>query len=124
MNSEYSHLFERLHEQLDKVEESLEPLKESESIFDLVDGKEDIEQAKQYVSLSYAINSALYSYYKLNGTSTEESPIMSELQRVKQYVGKIKHAEKHIQPSAEGNNDEQRPKIAKDAASRIIKHHT
>ncbi|WBW75583.1 exosome C1D family subunit Cti1 [Schizosaccharomyces osmophilus] len=123
MNSEYSHLFERLHEQLDQVEESLQPLKDSESIFDLVEGKDDVEQAKQYVSLSYAINSALYSYYKLHGTSTDESPIMSELQRVKQYVGKIKHAEKQIQPSSEDKN-EQRPKVAKDAASRIIKHHT
>ncbi|EPY51199.1 substrate-specific nuclear cofactor for exosome activity [Schizosaccharomyces cryophilus OY26] len=123
MNSEYSHLFERLNEQLNQVEEILQPLKDSESIFDLVEEKDDLEQAKQYVSLSYAINSALYSYYKLHGASTNEASIMSELQRVKQYVGKIKHAEKQVQPNSEEKND-QRPKVAKEAASRIIKHHT
>ncbi|CAA20781.1 putative exosome-associated family protein [Schizosaccharomyces pombe] len=133
MDPEYSELFERLNKQLDNVEDVLKPLKDAESIFELAEGKSELEQAKLYITMSYAINSTLYSFYKLNGIDASERPVMQELQRVKNYISKIQQAEKNVNPKTEAVNtsnaaisssSSNRPKVAKDAATRIIKHHT
>ncbi|TQS38763.1 hypothetical protein Golomagni_00723 [Golovinomyces magnicellulatus] len=105
-------LLETLDDEIDDLEESLAPLLQANlsstaSKFPLLD------KAKLYVLSTYAIESLLFSYLRLNGINALEHPVFLELTRVKQYFEKIKQAEA---PPAVRNLI-----IDKDAASRFIK---
>ncbi|RKF79676.1 putative exosome-associated family protein [Golovinomyces cichoracearum] len=105
-------LLETLDDEIDDLEESLAPLLQANlsstaSKFPLID------KAKLYVLSTYAIESLLFSYLRLNGINAHEHPVFLELTRVKQYFEKIKQAEA---PPAVRNLI-----IDKDAASRFIK---
>lgn len=73
-----------------------------------------LDKAKLYVLATYAIESLLFSYIKLNGVEAKSHPVFRELARVKQYFDKIKVAESAgIKPNT---------KLDKDAAGRFVKH--
>ncbi|GAB7345916.1 hypothetical protein MBLNU457_4152t1 [Dothideomycetes sp. NU457] len=73
-----------------------------------------LDKAKLYVLATYAIESLLFSYIKLNGVEAKSHPVFRELARVKQYFDKIKTVESAgIKPNA---------KLDKDAAGRFVKH--
>ncbi|CZR58433.1 related to exosome-associated family protein [Phialocephala subalpina] len=85
-------LLELLDDEMDGLEESLAPLiktalSETSSKLPLLD------KAKLYVLVTYAIESMLFSYLRLNGVKAREHPVFVELTRVKQYFDKIKVAE-------------------------------
>ncbi|KAH8667418.1 Sas10/Utp3/C1D family-domain-containing protein [Tricladium varicosporioides] len=85
-------LLEQLDDEIDDLEDSLVPLlktslAESASKFPLLD------KAKLYVLVTYAIESILFSYLRLNGVKAREHPVFLELTRVKQYFDKIKATE-------------------------------
>ncbi|KAE8443460.1 hypothetical protein EG329_001857 [Mollisiaceae sp. DMI_Dod_QoI] len=85
-------LLDQLDDEMDDLEESLVPLikttlSETSSKLPLLD------KAKLYVLVTYAIESMLFSYLRLNGVKAREHPVFVELTRVKQYFDKIKAAE-------------------------------
>ncbi|KAH6671731.1 putative exosome-associated protein [Halenospora varia] len=85
-------LLEQLDDEIDDLEDSLVPLlktalAESASKFPLLD------KAKLYVLVTYAIESIIFSYLRLNGVKAREHPVFLELTRVKQYFDKIKATE-------------------------------
>ncbi|PMD46358.1 hypothetical protein L207DRAFT_507275 [Hyaloscypha variabilis F] len=105
-------LLETLDDEIDDLEEALSPLlkaalSETSSKLPLLD------KAKLYVLVTYAIESMLFSYLRLNGVKAREHPVFIELTRVKQYFDKIKTAET---PVAERNVT-----VDKAAAARFIK---
>lgn len=85
-------LIEQLDDDIDDLEDSLAPflktaLSETTSKLPLLD------KAKLYVLITYAIESMLFSYLRLNGVNAREHLIFTELTRVRQYFDKIKLVE-------------------------------
>ncbi|PBP17536.1 hypothetical protein BUE80_DR011541 [Diplocarpon rosae] len=110
-SSKVMSLLEALDDEIDDLEESLEPLlktvlSESASKLPLLD------KAKLYVLVTYAIESMLFSYLRLHGVNAREHPVFKELTRVKQYFDKIKAVENPV---------ERTMAIDKAAAARFIK---
>lgn len=105
-------LVEDLSDNIDDLEESLAPLlntalSASTSKLPLLD------KAKLYVLTTYAIESLLFSYLKLNGVDAKNHTIFQELIRVKHYFDKLKTAETGpVKPTT---------RLDKDAAGRFIK---
>lgn len=58
----------------------------------------------------------MVAYLKLNGVSAREHPVFKELERVKQYFGKIKEAEEKVNPVKPSTT------LNKQAAARMIQH--
>lgn len=106
-------LVEDLTDDIDALEESLAPLlntalSASTSKLPLLD------KSKLYVLATYAIESLLFSYLRLNGVNAKEHPIFTELTRVKQYFEKIK--------TAESAGVKRNTTLDKGAAGRFVKH--
>lgn len=83
---------EDLSSTIDDLESALQPiissaLSASTSKLPLLD------KAKLYVLATYAIESILFSYLRLNGTDAKAHPVFQELNRVREYFNKIKAAE-------------------------------
>ena len=108
---------DHLASDIEDLEESLTPilnaaLSASTSKLPLLD------KAKLYVLATYAIESLLFSYIRLNGVEAKSHPVFRELARVKQYFDKIKTVESAgLKPNAKPN-----AKLDKDAAGRFVKH--
>jgi exosome complex protein LRP1 len=77
-----------------------------------------LDKAKIYVLATYAIESILFSFLRLNGVQAKEHPIFRELTRVKEYFAKIKAAE---EITLKGDN-KPGARLDKHAAERVIKH--
>ncbi|EKD15657.1 hypothetical protein MBM_06285 [Drepanopeziza brunnea f. sp. 'multigermtubi' MB_m1] len=89
-------LLETLDDEIDDLEESLEPLikvalSETASKLPLLD------KAKLYILVTYAIESMLFSYLRLHGVKARDHPVFKELTRVKQYFDKIKNIENPLE---------------------------
>lgn len=124
---------EDLHEALDVMQKALVPLNLQQTGSSLLSYSETeqldpIAKAKMLVTVAYAIDSLLFSksiyfaqsaglirvgYLKVTGIKTETHTIMNELQRIKQYVGKIKGASAH---------EKRKMTLDKKATARIIDH--
>ncbi|KAK4151909.1 Sas10/Utp3/C1D family-domain-containing protein [Chaetomidium leptoderma] len=102
---------DRLEEELNKAQETLEPL--LGDIGDISSKLPLLDKAKLYVLVSYTIESLLFSALRLNGVETRNHAIFTELARVKQYVEKIQKLET---PPAERETT-----VNTEAAARIIK---
>ncbi|KAL9120409.1 MAG: hypothetical protein Q9187_003032 [Circinaria calcarea] len=74
-----------------------------------------LDRAKLYVLVTYAIESLLFSYIRLNGVNAKEHPVFRELTRVKQYFEKIKKVEF-------GGQKRENLSLNKPTAARFIKH--
>ncbi|KAK6008567.1 hypothetical protein QM012_000470 [Aureobasidium pullulans] len=113
MDTDLRPLVDSLATNIDNVEETLAPLintalSASTSKLPLLD------KAKLYTLVTYAIESLLFSYLRLNGLDAKTHPVFAELNRVKQYFEKIKLAEtSHVKRNAT---------LDKAAAGRFIKH--
>ncbi|KAF7966003.1 hypothetical protein HWV62_40509 [Athelia sp. TMB] len=102
-----------LGDSLDDLEVILEPLL-AQSLPETVVGLETIQQAKLQVVLPYLVYDLIFIYLKAKGIDPKTHPVVSELDRVRQYFNKIK--------SAEDADKKPTVSIDKDAASRFIKH--
>ncbi|KAF7972207.1 hypothetical protein HWV62_18698 [Athelia sp. TMB] len=102
-----------LGDSLDELEIILEPLL-AQSLPETVVGLETIQQAKLQVVLPYLVYDLIFIYLKAKGIDPKTHPVVSELDRVRQYFNKIK--------SAEDADKKPTVSIDKDAASRFIKH--
>ncbi|KAL2054124.1 hypothetical protein ABVK25_005663 [Lepraria finkii] len=106
-------MIELLDDNIDDLEEALEPLMKA-ALSDSAGKLPLLDKAQLYVLVTYAIESILFSYLRLNGVNAKEHPVFRELTRVKQYFEKIKVAE------SAGTNPN--TKLDKAAAGRFIKH--
>ena len=112
MDTDLHPLVDTLASNIDDAEESLASLintalSASTSKLPLLD------KAKLYTLVTYAIESLLFSYLRLNGLDAKTHPVFAELTRVKQYFEKIKTAEtSHVKRNAT---------LDKAAAGRFIK---
>jgi exosome complex protein LRP1 len=73
-----------------------------------------LDKAKLYVLATYALESILFSYLRLNGVDAKEHDVFKELARVKEYFSKIATAEGRGKGAAQ-------PRLDKGAAGRFIK---
>ncbi|VDC08009.1 unnamed protein product [Peniophora sp. CBMAI 1063] len=97
---------------LDELEKELAPLL-AQGIPETTMNLDPIQQAKIYVLLPYLTYDLSFIYLKTRGVDPKTHPVIAELDRVKEYFGKIKQLE----------NPPQRPTaIDKEAAARFIKH--
>jgi exosome complex protein LRP1 len=112
-SSDVKELVEDMTVSIDDLEASLAPLlnatlSSSTSKLPLLD------KAKLYVLATYAIDSVLFSYLRLNGQNVKDHPVVQEIMRVRSYFNKIKEVEAGpVQRNAT---------LDKDAAARFIKH--
>ena len=121
-------LTELLDDNIDDLEEALEPLLRS-SLSDTAGKLPLLDKAQLYVLVTYAFESILFcmsteiieilvlisiAYLRLNGVNSKEHPVFRELTRVKQYFEKIK--------AAESAGTKQNVTLDKAAAGRFIKH--
>jgi len=106
-------LLEQLDDEIDDLEDSLAPLLNS-ALSNTAAKLPLVDKAKLCVLVTYAIESIIFSYLRLNGVKAREHPVFTELTRVKQYFDKIKVAETPIQKRENLSVDKQ-------AAARFIK---
>ncbi|KAF8347005.1 hypothetical protein F5887DRAFT_71718 [Amanita rubescens] len=97
------------------LEELLEPLF-AQSLPESIMALEPMQQAKLQTVLPYLVYDLIFIYLKARGIDPRSHPVVSELDRVKQYFEKITSAEKS------GKRKEPATKIDKEAAGRFIKH--
>lgn len=102
---------------IDTLEESLQPLI-TEALSASTSKLPLLDKAKLYVLATYAIESILFSYLRLNGVKAKDHPVFQELARVKEYFAKIKAAEGIGFRGADGPS----ARLNKAAAARVIKH--
>lgn len=102
-----------LNASLDELESQLEPLF-TKSLPETLVALETIQQAKLQVVLPYVLYDLVFVYLKTRGIDPRTHPVISELDRVRQYFDKIK--------SAEDSEEKKRLGIDKAAAGRFIKH--
>ncbi|KAK3081331.1 hypothetical protein LTS18_007882 [Coniosporium uncinatum] len=107
-------LIEDLISQISDLETALKPLlngplSNTSSKLPLLD------RAKLHVLLTYAIESVLFSFLRLNDVNAKEHAVFAELTRVKQYFAKIKEVES-------GGPGARASRIDKSAAGRFISH--
>ncbi|MCJ1423147.1 hypothetical protein MMC29_001028 [Sticta canariensis] len=107
-------LIEGLDENVDDLKEALAPLLQA-ALTESAAKLPLLDKAQLYVLVTYAIESLLFSYLRLNSVNAKEHPIFSELSRVKQYFEKIRNAESGDARTAAVSLD-------KAAAGRFIKH--
>ncbi|KAI9703264.1 MAG: hypothetical protein M1836_007830 [Candelina mexicana] len=107
-------LIHQLDDNVDDLQESLQPLLQA-ALLDTAAKLPLLDKAKLYVLVTYAIESILFSFLRLNGVKAKEHPIFRELARVKQYFNKIKNVEN-------GANKRDNLTLDKQAAGRFIKH--
>ncbi|KAG6874404.1 hypothetical protein C0995_015140 [Termitomyces sp. Mi166 len=96
----------------DELEVVLEPLF-AQTLPETIVGLEPIQQAKLQTVLPYLVYDLVFIYLKSRGIDPKTHPVVSELERVKQYFNKISAAENLLQ---------KRTGLDKDAAQRFIKH--
>ena len=106
-------LVEDLTSNIDDLEASLSPLLNS-ALSASTSKLPLLDKAKLYILATYALDSVLFSYVRLNGADVKSHPVAQEIARVRTYFQKIKEAETGpAQRSAT---------LDKDAAARFIKH--
>ncbi|KIM47560.1 hypothetical protein M413DRAFT_439227, partial [Hebeloma cylindrosporum] len=96
----------------DDLESLLEPLF-SQTLPETLVGLESIQQAKLQTVLPYLVYDLIFIYLKSRGIDPKSHPVISELDRIRQYFEKISNAE---------NPPAKRTEIDKAAATRFIKH--
>lgn len=96
----------------DDLEAQLAPLFE-QTLPESIVGLEPIQQAKLQTVLPYLVYDLVFIYLKSRGIDPKTHPVVSELDRVRQYFEKISISEKGPPPK--------RTEIDKEAAGRFIK---
>lgn len=104
----------KLHDSLDKLEGELEPLLAQPLAESLV-VLDTIQQAKLQVVIPYVVYDLVFVYLKTRGIDPTTHPVVTELDRVRQYFEKIKKAEGSVEKKRKAAVDRQ-------AAGRFIKH--
>ncbi|KAG8671760.1 hypothetical protein FPOAC2_05117 [Fusarium poae] len=104
---------DRLDDQLDDLEETLQPL--LGNLEGMASELPLLDKAKLFSLTAYAIESLLFSSLKLEGSDTQTQAVLDEIKRIQQYFGKIKNIEA---PEAEESRN---LTVNQEAAARILK---
>lgn len=104
---------EELQESLTNLEQTLLPILTAGPLSTATSTLPLLDKAKLYVLATYALESILFSYLRLNGVNAKEHEVYKELARVKEYFSKISVAE------GRGKGASQ-PRLDKGAARRFI----
>ncbi|KAL1586126.1 hypothetical protein WHR41_04839 [Cladosporium halotolerans] len=112
-SSDVKELVDDMSGSIDDLETSLAPLLNA-SLSSSTSKLPLLDKAKLYVLATYAIDSVLFSYLRLNGSNVKEHPVVQEIMRVRSYFQKIKEAE--------SGPAQRNATLDKDAAARFIKH--
>ncbi|KAI9848515.1 MAG: hypothetical protein M1837_007184 [Sclerophora amabilis] len=124
----FEDLLDQLDDHIDGLEETLAPLiKTTRRLSDRAAKLPLLDKAKLYVLTSYAIESILFSYLRLNQVDAKTHPVFRELARVKQYFEKLQNAETTTtssggQTTKQQHQGEKNLSLDKPAAGRFIKH--
>jgi len=86
-------LIDELSDKIDTLESSLEPLTGDGAVNKHAESLPLLDRAKLYATTAYTIESLLYNHLSLAGEDAKNHPVMTELNRVKQYFEKIRDAE-------------------------------
>ncbi|EQL36549.1 hypothetical protein BDFG_01931 [Blastomyces dermatitidis ATCC 26199] len=106
-------LLEQLEDNIDDLEDVLEPLL-GQPLSATTQKMPVLDKAKLHVLITYAIESMIFSYLRLQGVNAKEHPVFKELTRVKQYFEKIK--------AVETVPEQRTMAVDTEAAGRFIKH--
>lgn len=109
-------LLEQLDDDIDDIEDAVAPFIQK-TIPEFASKLPLLDKAKLYTLVTYAIESILFSYLRLNGVNAREHSVFTELTRMKQYFEKIKLTEN---PPVAVASDRSL-KLARGAAGRFIK---
>ncbi|KAL8994908.1 MAG: hypothetical protein Q9169_005244 [Polycauliona sp. 2 TL-2023] len=107
-------LLEILDDDIDELEETLAPVTKH-ALGDTVSKLPLLDKAQLYILVTYAIESILFSYLRLNGVDAKEHAVFTELKRVKQYFQKVEDVEKI-------GSRRENLSLDKAAAGRIVRH--
>ncbi|KAJ3721895.1 Sas10/Utp3/C1D family-domain-containing protein [Lentinula raphanica] len=103
-----------LSSSLDEVETAIAPLfSGKQTLPEILLALEPLEQAKLQTVLPYLLYDLIFIYLRTRGIDPKSHPVVSELERVRQYFEKIKNAE---------NPPVRATQVDKAAANRFIKH--
>ncbi|KAJ3750903.1 Sas10/Utp3/C1D family-domain-containing protein [Lentinula detonsa] len=103
-----------LSSSLDEVEAAIAPLLSGEQTLpEILLTFDSLEQAKLQTVLPYLVYDLIFIYLRTRGIDPKSHPVVTELERVRQYFEKIKNAEN---PAVRGTQ------VDKAAANRFIKH--
>ncbi|KAL8798170.1 MAG: hypothetical protein Q9182_006901 [Xanthomendoza sp. 2 TL-2023] len=112
--TDLTNLLEILDDDIDELEDSLAPLIKHELV-ESASRLPLLDKAQLYILVTYAVESILFSYLRLNGVDVKEHAIFRELARVRQYFEKVEHVETL-------GSKRENLSLDKAAAGRIIKH--
>jgi exosome complex protein LRP1 len=112
-SSDVKDLVEDMTGSIDDLEAALAPLLNA-TLSSSVSKLPLLDKAKLYVLATYAIDSVLFSYLRLNGQNVKDHPVVQEIMRVRSYFNKIKEVE--------AGPVQRNTTLDKDAAARFIKH--
>ncbi|KAF5246669.1 hypothetical protein FANTH_6739 [Fusarium anthophilum] len=105
---------DRLDNQLDDLEEKLQPL--LGNLEGMASQLPLLDKAKLFSLTAYAIESLMFSSLKLNeGNEAQTQAVLTELKRIQQYFGKIKNIESPPEPETRTLT------INQEATARILK---
>ncbi|KIY73517.1 hypothetical protein CYLTODRAFT_416893 [Cylindrobasidium torrendii FP15055 ss-10] len=100
-----------LSKSLSELEDNLEPLL-AQTLPEALLPLDALQQAKLQTTLSYVIHDLVFIYLKSRGIDPRTHPVFGELERVKEYFGKI--------DKAEASNKQRTVTVDKGAAERFI----
>eukprot|EP00966_Prymnesium_polylepis_P138009 3188783-Prymnesium_polylepis.1 len=85
---------------------------------ELCRGLGPLESARMHLMVAYTVNTLFYMYLKANGVSPAGHPVQGELERIKNYIKKLKMVSQEREKRSQG---EQRQLVLnQDAAARFI----
>ncbi|KAJ3879415.1 Sas10/Utp3/C1D family-domain-containing protein [Lentinula edodes] len=103
-----------LSSSLTEIEAAIAPLLSGErTLPEILLALEPLEQAKLQTTLPYLVYDLIFIYLRTRGIDPKTHPVVTELERVRQYFEKIKNAE---------NTPIRGTQVDKAAANRFIKH--
>ncbi|KAF8831944.1 hypothetical protein HHX47_DHR1000984 [Lentinula edodes] len=103
-----------LSSSLTEIEAAIAPLSSGErTLPEILLTLEPLEQAKLQTTLPYLVYDLIFIYLRTRGIDPKTHPVVTELERVRQYFEKIKNAE---------NTPVRGTQVDKAAANRFIKH--
>ncbi|KAJ3918566.1 Sas10/Utp3/C1D family-domain-containing protein [Lentinula edodes] len=103
-----------LSSSLTEIEAAITPLLSGErTLPEILLALEPLEQAKLQTTLPYLVYDLIFIYLRTRGIDPKTHPVVTELERVRQYFEKIKNAE---------NTPVRGTQVDKAAANRFIKH--
>lgn len=99
--------------QLRDLDAFIRPLFQFQNLAQLTQDMEPLERAKLNMCLAYTANTLFYMFLKTQGINPQKHPVKKEIQRIQQYMAKIKAKQQQIQ-------EKRSMSLNKDAASRFI----